>query len=112
MIYYDGAVRDIVLSETWRMPWFVARTRDSRLPGLLLVIGLRTWVAGRTSIRKGFGSGSEILIVSTIVISSMAIGVRVIRMASSHVVEPVTQICVLERSWWITISMQGHLRHS
>ena len=77
MIYYNGAVRDIILSETWtwRMPWFVARTRDSRVPGLLLVVGLRTWVAGRTSIRKGFGSGSEILIVSTIVISSMAIGV-------------------------------------
>ena len=81
------------------------------MPGLLLVIGLRTWVIGRTSIRKGFGSGSEILIVSTIVISSMAIGVRMIRIVSSHVVEPVT-ICVLERARWIAVSMRGHLGHS
>ena len=112
MIHYDGAVRDVVLSETWRMARFIARTRDSRVPGLLLVIGLRTWVIGRTSIMKGFGPGSEILVVIAIVVSSMAIGVRMIRMVSSHVVEPVTQICVLERAWWIAVSMRGHLGHS
>ena len=82
------------------------------MPWLLMVMGLRTLVIGMASIMKGFGSGSKILVVSAIVVSSMAIGVRMIRMVSSHVVEPVTQICVLERSRWIAVSMRGHLGHS
>ena len=90
----------------------IARAGDCRVPGLLLVMRLRTLVIGRTSIMEGFGSGSEILVMSAIVVSSMAIGVRMIRMVSSHVVEPVTQICVLERSRWIAVSMRGHLGHS
>ena len=46
MIYNKGAMRNVVLGETGRMSWSVARTRDSRVPGLLLVVGLRTRVEG------------------------------------------------------------------
>ena len=112
MIYDEGSVRYVVLSETWRLARFLTSAGDCRVPGLLIVVRLRTLVMERTSIMIGFGSGSEILIGITIVVSSMAIGVRMIRMVSSHVVEPVTQICVLERARWIAVSMGGHLGHS
>ena len=113
MIHYEGAVRDVVLGKTRRSSWFAARTRGSRLPRLLLVIGLRACVVG-ASIWKSFGLGSETLIGSTslIVTASMTIEGRMTRIVTSHIVEPVTEVGGLKCSWRIAESMRGLLRHS
>ena len=111
MIHYEGAVRDVVLGETRRSSWFAARTRGSKLPRLLLVIGLRACVVG-ASIWKSFGLGSETLIGSTIVTASMTIEGRMTRIVTSHVVETITEVSGPKCSWRIAESMRGLLRHS
>ena len=64
----------------------IARAGDCLVPGLLLVMILGALVIGRSSIMKRLRSGAEILVVIAMLVSSMAIRLSMVRMASSEIV--------------------------
>ena len=103
MIHYNGAVRDVVLGETMRSSWLVARTRGFRLARLLLVIRLRACVVG-ASIWKSFRFGSEILIgsASLFMTASVSIEGRTTWKVGPIEVKTITGIGETECSWWIS----------